>query len=135
NMLAHHFLEAAPVGGLEKGLHYATAAAKQASARLAHEEAARLYERALRAADVTVVDDERRCELLLRLGRAHAQAGAAEKARVAFGQAADVARLIRAPVSLARAALGFGGPRPRFGVVDEELIELLEGAPVAIGSG
>ncbi|HEY3019480.1 MAG TPA: AAA family ATPase, partial [Solirubrobacteraceae bacterium] len=134
NMLAHHFLEAAPVGGLEKGLHYATAAAEQASARLAHEEAARLYERALRAAELGLVGDERRCELLLRLGEAHTQAGAVEKARVAFSQAAELARRLPAPGSLARAALGFGGPRPSFGVVDDELIELLEEALAEVGS-
>ncbi|HEY2435691.1 MAG TPA: protein kinase, partial [Solirubrobacteraceae bacterium] len=47
--LAHHFLDAAPAGELDKGLHYASAAAEAAVGRLAFEDAAKLYERALRA--------------------------------------------------------------------------------------
>src|SRR5204863_324026 len=45
--LAHHFLEAAPAGDPDRGVRYAVAAAEHASDRLAYDEAARMYERAL----------------------------------------------------------------------------------------
>ena len=125
--LAHHFLEAASAGDVEQGLRYATAAAEHASTRLAHEEAARMYERALQALDlVPAPAGERRCDLLLALGEAHHRAGAHGRARVAFCDAAEAARELRSSERLARAALGYGGPRGSFGVVDEELVGLLE---------
>ena len=131
--LAHHFLEAAPIGDVECGLRYANAAAEQASARLAYEEAARIYERTLRALELVAYDGARRCELLLELGEAHHRAGAHARARAAFRRAADVARELSSPERLARAALGYGGPRGSFGVVDETLVRLLEDALAALG--
>ena len=47
--LAHHFLEAAPNGEVDKAIAYARQAADHAAALLAYEEAARLYEMALDA--------------------------------------------------------------------------------------
>jgi predicted ATPase len=126
--LAHHYLEALPAGDLDKALHYATAAAQQAGGRLAHEEAARLYQRALGALGLSAAGEERRCDLLLSLGEANAHAGAADEARSAFREAVELARRLPSPQRLAGAALGFGGPRPSFGVVDEELVGLLEEA-------
>jgi eukaryotic-like serine/threonine-protein kinase len=132
--LAHHFLEAAPIGDVEHGLRYATAAAEQASARLAYEEAARIYERTLRALDLVGLDGAKRCDLLLDLGEAHHRAGAHARARSAFRRAADLARELGSPERLARAALGYGGPRGSFGIVDETLVGLLEEALNAVGS-
>ena len=86
--LAHHFLEAAPAGDVEQGLRYAGAAAEHASARLAYEEAARLYERALRALDLVPVDSARRCDLLL----ARHQTDDAERARDLLQNAVGTAR-------------------------------------------
>jgi tetratricopeptide (TPR) repeat protein len=131
--LAHHFLEAAPAGDVEQGLRYAMAAAENASARLAYEQAAVMYERALRALDLVSVDGTRRCDLLLALGEAHHRAGAHGRARAAFRRAAELARELGAPERQARAALGYGGPRGSFGVVDEELVALLEQALAALG--
>jgi tetratricopeptide (TPR) repeat protein len=133
--LAHHFLEAAPAGELDKGLRYATAAAELAGDRLAYEDAAQLYERALRALELTGANGERRCELLLGLGDAYARAGSVEPARAAFRRAADSARRLRSHERLAQAALGFGGPRATYAVVDEEVVGLLEEALAALGSG
>jgi tetratricopeptide (TPR) repeat protein len=129
--IAHHLLEAAPAGEVEQGLRYATAAAEQAEARFAHEEAARMYERALSALQLAPADERRRCDLLLALADAQHRAGDHADARAIFRQAADIAREIRSPARLARAALGFGGPRGEFGIVDHELLSLLRDALAA----
>jgi tetratricopeptide (TPR) repeat protein len=131
--LAHHFLEAAPIGDVELGLQYARAAAEHANAHLAYEEAARMYERALRGLDLVGLDASRRCDLLLDLGEAHHRAGAHPRARAAFRRAADIARELHSPERLARAALGYGGPRGSFGIVDKTLVGLLEEALDAVG--
>jgi tetratricopeptide (TPR) repeat protein len=133
--LAHHFLEAAPAGELHKGLRYATAAAERAAGRLAYEDAAQLYERALRALELTGADGARRCDLLLALGDAYARAGSVQPARGAFRRAAGYARRLRSPERLAQAAIGFGGPRATYAIVDEEVVGLLEEALAALGSG
>jgi eukaryotic-like serine/threonine-protein kinase len=133
--LAHHSLEAAPVGDIERALTFATAAAEHASARLAHEEAAGIYERALRALELAPADGARRCDLLIALGEARHRAGSHAQARVAFRSAAALARDLSSPQRLARAALGFGGPRGSFGVVDAELVALLEQALATLGPG
>ncbi|HEX3511945.1 MAG TPA: AAA family ATPase, partial [Solirubrobacteraceae bacterium] len=132
--LAHHFLEAAPAGELQKGLHYATAAAEAAAGRFAFEDAAQLYERALRALELTGADGVRRCDLLLALGEAYARAGSVHPARGAFRRAAGIARGVRSPERLARAAFGFGGPRATYPIVDDEVVSLLEEALAALGS-
>jgi eukaryotic-like serine/threonine-protein kinase len=131
--LAHHFLEAAAGGDVEKGLRYATAAAEHASTRLAYEEAARMYECALSALHLAPSDGTRRCNLLLALGEAHHRAGDHAQARAAFRQAAEAARDLDSPERLARATLGYGGPRGSFGVVDQELVSLVEEALTALG--
>jgi DNA-binding SARP family transcriptional activator len=93
-----------------KGLNYARPAGDEALALLAYEEAARLYEMALDALDLTGPTDEKtRCELLLSLGEAQARAGASSLAKKTFWEAADIARRLRLPHVLARAAVGYGG--------------------------
>jgi hypothetical protein len=131
--LAHHFLEAAPAGDVERGIRYAVAAAEHASGRLAYDESARMYERGLGALELLAADDARRCDMLLALGEAHHRAGAHRRANVAFRQAASLARELRSPERLSRAALGYGGPRGSFGVVDHELVSLLEEALATLG--
>lgn len=131
--LAHHFLEAAPAGDSERGVRYAVAAAEHASGRLAYDEAARMYERALGALEFVPADGARQCDLLLALGEAHHRAGAHRRANAAFRQAASLARELRSPERLARAALGYGGPRGSFGVIDQELASLLEEALAVLG--
>jgi tetratricopeptide (TPR) repeat protein len=133
--LAHHFLEAAPAGEVDKGLRYASAAAERAAGGFAYEDAAQLYERALRALELTGADGARRCDLLLALGDAYARAGSAHPARSAFRRAAANARRLHSPRRLAQAALGFGGPRATYAIVDEEVVRLLEEALAALGPG
>jgi tetratricopeptide (TPR) repeat protein len=134
--LAHHFIEAAQAGNVEKGVDYAVAAAEHATRRLAYEEAVAHYERAVQALEMMPApDEERRCELLLALGEAHGHAGDQATARDAFTRAAELARGFADAERLARAALGYGGPWGIFGVVDETLIALLEESLAALGEG
>lgn len=72
--LAHHWFKAAQAGDSKKTMDYATRAAEQAAARLGFEEAARLYQRALKAADLAGVDAAVRKNLESRLAEAQASA-------------------------------------------------------------
>jgi DNA-binding winged helix-turn-helix (wHTH) protein/tetratricopeptide (TPR) repeat protein len=108
--LAHHFYEAAQAGDPVKAVHYSVAAAQRALRLLAYEEAARHYERALEALELTPpVDDARRCELLLAVGEARSAAGSRDEARATFVRVAELARRRGRPDWLARAALGHKG--------------------------
>jgi predicted ATPase len=72
--LAHHWFKAAQAGDPRKTMDYAVRAAEQASARLAFEEAARLYQRALKAADLAAAPTSSRAELERRLCEVQASA-------------------------------------------------------------
>ena len=128
--LAHHFLEAAPGGDVQKAIEYARRAGDRAAAVLAYEEAARLYEMALEASDLqSPADEPTRCELLLARGDAQARGGDLLSAKDTFSQAADLAQRLGAPEQFARAALGYGGRFVWFRAGnDRRLIPLLEGA-------
>jgi DNA-binding SARP family transcriptional activator len=96
---------------LDKGLRYARRAGDRALALLAHEESARLYRMALDTLNLADPRDEKaRCDVLLSLGEAEARAGNTPAAKSAFLDAARVARHLRLPRELARAAAGYGGP-------------------------
>ncbi len=129
--LALHFCEAAALGDVERAIHWSTAAAEAALARLAYEEAARYYERAVSALDPDVAAQrETACELRLALGRALRLAGEREASRVVALTAAGGARECSRPDLLADAAVVIGGDRgwSEAGVVDHELVALLEEA-------
>lgn len=130
--LAHHYFAA---GEPRQAIEYAAAAGDRASRLLAHEDAAWHYRRALDTLESAgLVDDERRCDLLLALGEAEWRAGEPAVAKERFLAAGAVAGTLDSPDRLARAALGFGG---RFGWVeaigdvDPPLVELLERALAA----
>jgi class 3 adenylate cyclase len=65
--LARHYFECAFAGGAAKAVDYSRRAGEQAMARLAYEEAAELFDRALQAADIegSECDDHDQAELLL----------------------------------------------------------------------
>jgi tetratricopeptide (TPR) repeat protein len=108
--LAHHFSAATSRPAAGKAVRYAERAAERAAGQHAYEEEARLYRLALEALERTGAgDDERRCELLLRLGDALARAGDEPAAKVAFLEAAGIARRSTLASHLARAGLGYGG--------------------------
>ena len=133
--LAHHFLEAAPLGEVERAVDYATRAARQARHRLAYEDAAALYARAIEALELGPEPARgRRLELLLELGEAQTKAARSSDARATFERAAALARELGSAESLAQAALG-SCLLSIAGVVDEPLIELLEESLAAVGYG
>ncbi len=129
-MLAHHFTRAAGAQDAEKAIEYAQRAGTQASEMLAHEEAADHYARALEVQERFMSDDVAlRCELLLMLGEARVRAGERPLAWDTFREAAALAVRLGDNSRLARAAVGASRRyiQPP-GVVDEELISLLEQA-------
>ena len=134
--LAHHFFLAPPARGAPKAVEYAERAAERAAAALAYEEAARLYEVALRALEHAHGDAERRCRLLLACGDAQNKAGETLEAHKTFRDAADTARALGSARLLALAALGYGAAgQMAGGIVDEPLVRLLEEALEAVGDG
>jgi DNA-binding SARP family transcriptional activator len=128
--VAHHLLEAAPGGDAERAIDYARRAGDHAVDLLAYEEAARLYEMALEAVELSAPPDEpTRCDLLLASGDARARGGDLSRAKESFDRAAQIARNLRLPVQLGRAALGYGGRFVWFRAGnDHRLIPLLEEA-------
>lgn len=136
--LAHHFAEAAPIGDVAKAADYALAAAHDAIDRVAHEEAASILERGLRALETTErFDPARRCDLLLALGQVRVRALDLAGIRDATVAAAEIARAIGSPERLAEAAYWYSarcvaGERDELGItMGEEALHGLAGAPPA----
>jgi class 3 adenylate cyclase/tetratricopeptide (TPR) repeat protein len=102
--LAHHFLHASPPTAVDAGVAYAIRAGEHALRVLAYEDAASLFQAALRQP----IDAARRCELLLSLADAQMKAGATVAGRATFLEAAQASETLGAPEPFARAALGFG---------------------------
>jgi DNA-binding winged helix-turn-helix (wHTH) protein/tetratricopeptide (TPR) repeat protein len=137
--LAHHFFQAAPGGDVGRAIEYCVRAGEQALELLAYEEGVVYFEHALQALELGVpVDEEKRCLLVLALGRARWQAGRYPEGRRTFAEAAVLARKLERPDLLARAALGLGGwpqflaDEPPGGIADEYralLEEALERLP------
>jgi hypothetical protein len=133
--LAYHFARAAPIGECAKACDYATRAGDRAMDSFAYEQAVAQYRRALDALALSGQPDPAlRCELLLRLGRAQARAGDYIEARATCLLAGNLARELDMPGQLARAALGFGEPQVEGGLVDRQLVALLEEAIDRLGS-
>ena len=135
--LAHHFFEAAPGGDVGSAIEYGRRAGDRALALYGYEDAARLYRMALEALDFREPsDDPARCDLLLSLGEALARAGEDAAAKTRFLAAAEIARRLRLPDQLARAAVGYGG---RFLWLragdDPHVVPLLEDALDALPAG
>jgi AAA ATPase domain len=130
--LAHHFFEAAVSGDPDKAVAYCTRAGRQALGALAWDDAARLFQQALAALELGDPDPDRRAELLVELGRAQAHAGA-DEARDTLRAAAVCAAAVDRPDLLARAALDFGAFALSPGIVDEEVVGLLDQALSALG--
>ncbi len=106
------------------------AAGAAALDKLAWEDAAAHFARAVAAAPPGSDHDKLRAEALLRLGTARLRAGDAEGAGVSFQAAADVARHRGWADVVAQAALGFGVGFGGFEIrmLDQRQIELLEQA-------
>jgi tetratricopeptide (TPR) repeat protein len=90
--LAYHFTQAAASGNVDRAIEYATGAAREAAAALAHEEAARFFGMALRVLEFRAPGPETtrlRTELHVRRGRAFANVGSWPAARAAFACALE----------------------------------------------
>jgi hypothetical protein len=126
--IAHHFLHAATEGGAQRAVDYGARAARQAIGQFSYEEAARLYERAIEVAASLPADDARAWELQQGLGEALMRAGAVVGAQQALRAAAEHARRLDDPKRLAQAALAstLGSLSP--GLVQPELVVMLEEA-------
>ena len=126
--IAHHYLEAATEGGAEQAVDFAARAAQRAVALFAYEEAARLYERAADAAASLPADEERAWWLAQGLGEARMRAGDVDGAQRALRSAAEHARRLDDPERLAQTALArtLGAFSP--GLVEPELVTMLEDA-------
>ena len=126
--IAHHYLQAANDGTADRAVDYAARAAQRAVAQFAYEEAARLYERALDVAVSLPADEARAWRLSHALGEALMRAGDVAAAHRALRAAADHARRLEDPERLARTALastlGMFSP----GIVEPELVAVLEEA-------
>ena len=136
--LAHHFAEAAALGESDKAVDYGRRAARRALERLAYEEAAIDYERAIASLDPARREDRTaRTELLIELGRALWMAGERGRCRERLAEAVELARAVQRPDLLAEAAITSGGVRGwiEAGVVDELLVQRLEEALIELPPG
>ena len=136
--LAHHHFEAARAGGdAGPAFRWSRRAGDVAAHRLAHEEAASHYGRALeaRALEQRGLDLEE-CELLLARAEALNRVGDLVAARRLFLRVADLARRLQESESLARASLGLGRALPvQLGEDDPEQIALVEESLSRVGEG
>jgi tetratricopeptide (TPR) repeat protein len=126
--LAHHFAKVAPVGEGARARDYARKAGDKAMEAWAYEEAVAEYRQALAAMEFVGPDDELRCELLLCLGDAQARSGDYQEAKASYLSAVTIARQRGDAEQFALAALGFGQPQVEAGVVDRQLVLLLQEA-------
>ena len=126
--VAAHLLAAGPQAR-QDALEYSLLAAREATARLGHEDACAYY---LRALDIIsergTPDTGERIEILLELAASHERTGRSDLAAQRFGQAADASRSAGDPVGLARAALGIQTLGYRSGAQNTELLDLLREA-------
>jgi predicted ATPase len=121
--LAGHFVQADPGSG--QAYEYSAAAAREADGRLAYEEAARHWERALAAAGE---DPGTRTGTLLALAQARWRMGAGQAAGETYLAAAGLARRDHDAVGLARAALGLHEIGSRIWWPTGELVAVLSEA-------
>ena len=124
--VAHHYVEALPLGNVDKAVEFARRGAQRARDQLAFAEAVRLYGMALRAIMAGPQRDETvRCELLLEMGESQAQGRSLEEEDESFEQAADVARKLDRSDLLSRAVLSFSTWFGSFFSIDSALKAML----------
>jgi hypothetical protein len=134
--LAAHFVHAAAAGA-ERAVHWSVLAAEDATRRLAHEEAARHWGRALEGLDgsATTADAGTRAGMLLGLADSRRRGGAVAAAGRDCRRAADLARRTGDARLLAAAALGLHAIGVEAGAPPDELLALLDEAATALGPG
>jgi len=132
--LAHHFFEAVASGTAQEAADWSVRAAEHAHARLAYDESARHYERAVEALDyANEPDATRRCELLIAWGDELRTGGARDPGRLRLGEAAELARRLGRADLLAQAAIGYRGFGEMGVPPDAKTLSLLEEARDSLG--
>jgi DNA-binding winged helix-turn-helix (wHTH) protein/tetratricopeptide (TPR) repeat protein len=129
--IAHHFVEAAPLGEHARALDATIRAGEHAFAQVGYEEACALFRAGLRVLELPGArDDQRRCDLLLALGASLSHGGQPGAAKDVLREAADLGEQLGAPEQVGVAALAVARPFFPFtvGEVDESHVELLEQA-------
>jgi DNA-binding winged helix-turn-helix (wHTH) protein/tetratricopeptide (TPR) repeat protein len=129
--LAHHFAHAWPAHDAGRALHYTLRAAEAAKARLAYEEAADHFERALHMLAQGAADPQRRLQLLVSQGEALSHAAEVSRARAVLFDAVALARELGDSDVIARAATLIAA-LPESGNVDWQLIGLLREALASV---
>ena len=126
--VAAHLLAAGPQARPD-ALEYSLLAAREATARLGHEDACAHYLRALDISTPRPAPPARSGSgILLELAASHERTGQPDQAARRFRQAADASRATGDPVGLARAALGMQTLGHRSAAQNAELLELLREA-------
>jgi hypothetical protein len=132
--IAYHRCSALPAGDAVTAAEAAVHAAAWATRQLAHGEAARHLEDALRALDHAPADARRRCEVATLVAEARFRAGDGRGARDAGWRALELARQLGDPALLVPAVLSFTRPWDLpGGVVDATRVRALEEALEALG--
>jgi tetratricopeptide (TPR) repeat protein len=130
--LAHHFVEAAPTGEVERAVDYASRAGRRALRAVAYEEAARWFDAALRAHELGERNERRSAELLLARGASELKADDPAAHETLLNAAAE-ARVLGAADLEAEAALTLAGFGLSPGIIDADLVRLLNDALDAVG--
>jgi tetratricopeptide (TPR) repeat protein len=125
--VAAHLLAAGPQAQPD-ALKYSLLAAREATARLGHEDACAHYLRALRLAEAAHGPASGRTEILMELGASYDRAGQPGQARQRFLEAADASRGAGDAAGLALAALGVQALGHRSGAQNTDLLGLLSEA-------
>ena len=129
--LARHFVQADPSSA--RARRYCVAAAREATSRLAYEEAVHHWEGALAAAAGQGAGV--RTETLIELAEARRRAGDGQAAAEAYLRTAELARREQAAPGLARAALGLHAIGSRMWWPPDQIVALLSEALDALGGG
>jgi len=128
--IAAHLL-AAGTSARDDAVDVSVRAAREATARLGHDDACAHYLRALPLLDD---GDPRRLELLLELAAAHDRNGSVDAARARYRQAAAAARDAGDTTALARAALGLQLLGHRSQASIDDVVDLLREADDRLGA-
>ena len=134
--LVHHALEGAPMSDQPlRAAELAQQAAARATGAYAHEESARLLQRALAVLRRVGAEPDRQATVLCSLGEALERSGEHKRALKVLGEAVELARGLHNPRLLARATLAMSGGGVTIVDVDQAAVARLEDALTVLGGG
>jgi DNA-binding SARP family transcriptional activator len=129
--IAHHLLEAGPLGEPDEAIDFAVHAARLSARQGIWSESARLLRAALALTDVMpTTTDATVCDLLIELGEAQRCCGDAVESHVTLERAIRCAAQLGDELRITRAAVAFGAIRTwgarEYGTTDPAVIAILE---------